>query len=77
MNFLASYDIDGVAELDRLSFQLNIDNLFDEEFIGAVTGATATLPEFGVIGGLTAESALDRYFIGFPRTVTFTVKASF
>lgn len=77
VNFLASYDVDGVAKLDRLSFQLNIDNLFDEEFIGAVTGATATLPEFGVIGGLTAESALDRYFIGFPRTVTFTVKASF
>jgi len=76
-NASASYDLDDIAGLENVRIQLNIDNLFDEEFIGSVTGATSSLPEFGVIGGLTAESALDRYFIGFPRTVTFSVTASF
>ena len=77
VNILASYDLFDIAGLKRLSLQLNIDNLLNEKFIGAVTGATSTLPEFGVIGGLTAESALDRYFIGYPRTATFTVRATF
>lgn len=73
----ATYDLPSVAGFDRLRVQLNIDNLLDEEFISSVTGATSSLPEFGVIGGLTAESALDRYFIGFPRTVTLSVSAEF
>ena len=73
----AAYDLPSVSGLDRLRVQLNIDNLFDEEFISSVTGATTSLPEFGVIGGLRAESALDRYFIGFPRTVTLSVSAEF
>jgi iron complex outermembrane receptor protein len=73
----AAYDLPDIAGVNNLRVQLNIDNLFDEEFIGSVTGATTSLPEFGVIGGLTAESALDRYFIGFPRTVTLSVSASF
>ncbi|MDE0452664.1 MAG: TonB-dependent receptor [Gammaproteobacteria bacterium] len=77
VNFLASYDLVGIAGFEGLTLQLNIDNLLDEEFIGAVTGATSTLPEFGVIGGLTAESALDRYFIGHPRTATLSVRATF
>jgi outer membrane receptor protein involved in Fe transport len=71
----ASYDLPSVAGLDRLRLQLNIDNLLDKEFINSVTGSTSSLPEFGVIGGLSAESALDRYFIGFPRTVTLSVSA--
>ena len=73
----AAYDLSDVAGLEQLRVQLNIDNLFDETFIGSVTGATSALPEFGVIGGLTAGSALDRYFIGFPRTVTLGVSAGF
>ena len=76
-NAVARYDLADVGGLSNVRVQLNIDNLFDEEFIASVTGATSSLPEFGVIGGLTAESALDRYFIGFPRTVTFSVTAEF
>lgn len=73
----AAYDLPDIAGVNNLRVQLNVDNLFDETFISAVTGATTSLPEFGVIGGLTAESALDRYFIGFPRTVTLSVSARF
>lgn len=73
----AAYDLPNITGLDSLRIQLNIDNLFDETFISAVTGSTTSLPEFGVIGGLTAGSALDRYFIGFPRTVTLSVTAEF
>ena len=73
----AAYDLSSITGIDRLRVQLNVDNLFDETFISSVTGATSSLPEFGVIGGLTAGSALDRYFIGFPRTVTFGISAAF
>ncbi len=76
-NLAAIYDLPDVSGLKNVRFQLNVDNVFDETFISSVTGATSSLPEFGVIGGLTAESALDRYFIGFPRTVTMSVSASF
>ena len=77
VGLVASYDAGSIAGIDNLSFQLNVDNVLDETFVSAVTGATSTLPEFGVIGGLSAESALDRYFIGYPRTVTFSVRAEF
>lgn len=58
-----------------LRIQLNADNLFDEDYIASVTGATATLVEFGAFGG--AGRTLDRYFIGAPRTVTLSIKAEF
>ena len=61
--------------LPGISLNLNIDNLFNEDFISSVSGATATLPEFGVIGG--QGTTLDRFFIGAPRTVTFSVRAKF
>ena len=73
----ASYDLPDVGGLDNLRFQLNVDNLLDETFISAVTGATTTVAEFGVIGGLTPTSAIDRYFIGYPRSVTFSITADF
>ena len=76
-NASAAFSLPDVVGLENLRIQMNIDNLFDEEFVASVTGATTSLPEFGVIGGLTAESALDRYFIGFPRTVTLSVRAEF
>ncbi|MDM3872357.1 TonB-dependent receptor [Porticoccus sp. W117] len=76
-NFLGSYELQDIGELKNVRFQLNIDNLFDEDYIASVTGATSSLPEFGVIGGLDAESALDRYFISAPRTVTFSISAEF
>ncbi len=60
---------------DRVLMQLNVDNLLNERFISSVSGATATLPEFGVIGG--QGTTLDRYFIGAPRTVTFSLRAEF
>ena len=59
---LPSYGLIASRWAESIVLQLNIDNLLDEKFIGAVTGATSTLPEFGVIGGLTAESALDPLF---------------
>lgn len=77
LGFSGSYDLNDVAGQVDIKLQLNVDNLLDEEYIASVTGATSSLPEFGVIGGLTATSALDRYFIGSPRTVTFSVRASY
>ncbi len=80
IGFLAQYEIDF---LEGVTLQLNIDNLLDEEYISAVSGATANLAEFGAAGNfgggdVTAQSgSLDRYFIGAPRTVTFSVKVDF
>jgi iron complex outermembrane receptor protein len=58
-----------------LSLELNVDNAFDKTFIGSVSSATTTLQEFGVVGGL--GYTLDRYFIGYPRTVTLSMRAEF
>ena len=70
-----SYDV-RVGWLSELKLQLNVDNLLDEEYIGAVSSATATQPEFGLLVGPNVRT-LDRYFIGAPRTVTFSVRARF
>lgn len=61
--------------LPGLTFEFNADNLFDETYIGSVSSATTTLQEFGVVGG--NGYTLDRYFIGYPRTITFSVRAEF
>ena len=71
----AQYRIENTGVLDGVTLQLNVDNLFNEDFVSAVSGATATLPEFGVIGG--EGRTLDRYFIGAPRTVTFSIRTAF
>lgn len=72
----ASYTIDNNGGLlDGTRFQLNVDNLFNKDYITSASGATATLPEFGLIGG--QGNTLDRYFIGAPRTVTFSVSTRF
>lgn len=63
------------AALPGVTFELNVDNLFDKTYVGSVSSATTTLQEFGVVGG--AGYTLDRYFIGYPRTFTFSVKAEF
>ena len=75
--FTGSYDLGDFAGLSGVKLQLNVDNLFDEEYIASVTDATTSLPEFGFIGGIDASSALDRYFLGAPRTFTFTISGSF
>lgn len=71
-----SYEAPAIGWLSQLRFQLNVDNLLDEEYLGSVSSATATQPEFGVLTGPSVRT-LDRYFIGAPRTVTFSVRASF
>lgn len=60
-----------------LRFQFNVDNLFDEKYIGAVSGSTATQPEFGYSAANPNNRTLDRYFVGAPRTYTFSVRARF
>ena len=72
-----SYEIGDILGMNNVKVQINIDNLFDEEYIASVTGATTTLPEFGFIGGIDATFSLDRYFIGAPRTATLTIGGSF
>lgn len=72
----ASYDFGDKGPFSELKFQINVDNLFDEKFIGAVTSATATLPDFGLAGTGTVPT-LDRYFIGAPRTITASIRARF
>lgn len=71
-----SYDVPVTSWLSELKLQLNVDNLFDKEYLGAVSSATATQPEFGLLTGPSVRT-LDRYFIGAPRTVTFSVRARF
>lgn len=71
-----TWDVNTGGRLEELRLQLNVDNLLDEEYIGAVTSATATQPEFGLLSSPTLRT-LDRYFIGAPRTVTFSVRARF
>jgi iron complex outermembrane receptor protein len=60
-----------------LRFQFNVDNLFDKEYIGAVSGSTATQPEFGYTIATPNARTLDRYFVGAPRTYTLSVRARF
>ncbi|MEL1264114.1 TonB-dependent receptor [Pseudoxanthomonas putridarboris] len=55
---------------------LNVDNLFDKDYLGSVSGATATQPEFGLLSG-TGIYTLDRYFIGSPRTWTLSLRLRF
>lgn len=71
-----SYDFGETGPFRELKVQVNIDNIFDTEYLGAVTSATATLPDFGLAGTGTVPT-LDRYFIGAPRTFTLSVRASF
>uniref|UniRef100_B0T4E5 TonB-dependent receptor n=1 Tax=Caulobacter sp. (strain K31) TaxID=366602 RepID=B0T4E5_CAUSK len=72
----ATYDLKRAGVPD-LRFQLNVDNLFDEEYIGAVSGSTATQPEFGYTVATPNARTLDRYFIGAPRTYTLSVRTRF
>ena len=72
----ASYDFGDTGPFRELKFQLNVDNLFNEKYIGAVSSSTATLPDFGLAGAGTLPT-LDRYFIGAPRTFTASLRARF
>ena len=72
----ATYDLQRPG-LPELRFQLNVDNLFDEDYIGSVTGATATQPEFGFTPATPNARTLDRYFVGAPRTYTVSVRTRF
>lgn len=72
----ASYDFGNKGPFSELKFQVNVDNLFDEKYIGAVTSSTATLPDFG-LAGTGIIPTLDRYFIGAPRTITASIRARF
>ena len=72
----ASYDFGDHGLFKEMKLQLNVDNVFDEKYIGAVTSSTATLPEYGLAGTGTTPT-LDRYFIGAPRTFTVSLRARF
>ncbi|AQR62666.1 TonB-dependent receptor [Brevundimonas sp. LM2] len=71
------YDLDCGGLCQDVRLQLNVDNLFDEDYIASVSSATATQPEFGLTAGSTTGRTLDRYFIGAPRTVTLSLRARF
>ncbi len=68
------YALPSVAFADSITAQFNVDNLFDKDYIGSVTSATATQPEFGILSGPSVRT-LDRYFIGAPRTWTISLQA--
>ena len=72
----ATYDLKRAGAPD-LRFQFNVDNLFDEAYIGSVSGSTATQPEFGYPAATPNARTLDRYFVGAPRTWTLSVRARF
>lgn len=72
----AKYEFAEMSWAKELSIQLNVDNLLDEQYLGSVSSATATQPEFGVLTGPTVRT-LDRYFIGAPRTVSVSMRARF
>jgi outer membrane cobalamin receptor len=63
--------------LGGVTLQVNADNLFDEDYIASVSGATAAQPEFGASLANPSGRTLDRYFLGAPRTVTVSVRAKF
>jgi outer membrane receptor protein involved in Fe transport len=73
----AQYTLDQAGPLNGLTFQLNVDNVLDEDYVSAVTGATAAQPEFGASVANPTGRTLDRCFIGAPRTLTFSVRAKF
>lgn len=75
VGLMARYDMERPG-LPGLRLQLNVDNLFDETYVGAVSGSTATQPEFGLTAGPDVRT-LDRYFVGAPRTVTLSLRARF
>jgi outer membrane cobalamin receptor len=70
------YALPATGFADSLIAQVNIDNVLDKDYIGAVTSATATQPEFGLLTGPSVRT-LDRYFIGAPRTWTLSLQAKF
>lgn len=70
------YILPAMGFTNALSAQINVDNVFDKDYIGAVTSATATQPEFGILSGPTVRT-LDRYFIGAPRTWTLSLQTKF
>ena len=72
----ANYDFGDSGPFKELRFQVNVDNVFDRKYIGAVSSSTATLPDFGLAGTGTVPT-LDRYFIGAPRTITASLRARF
>jgi outer membrane receptor protein involved in Fe transport len=72
----ATYDLRRQGAPD-LRLQFNVDNLFDKAYIGAVSGSTATQPEFGYTAATPNNRTLDRYFVGAPRTYTVSVRARF
>lgn len=69
------YDLDAIG-VPGVKLQFNADNLFDKHYLASVSGATATQPEFGLTSGPNVRT-LDRYFLGAPRTLTFSVSAQF
>lgn len=70
------YALPAMGFADTVTAQVNVDNVFDKDYIGSVTSATATQPEFGILSGPTVRT-LDRYFIGAPRTWTLSLQAKF
>jgi len=76
LGLTATYDWKRASGAD-LRFQFNVDNLFAKEYIGAVSGSTATQPEFGYTAATPNGRTLDRYFVGAPRTYTVSVRARF
>lgn len=70
------YELPSSGFAEQITAQFNVDNLFDKDYIGSVTSATATQPEFGLLTGPTVRT-LDRYFIGAPRTWTLSLQARF
>jgi outer membrane receptor protein involved in Fe transport len=75
MGLTAHYDLD-VAGLPTTRLQFNIDNLFDETYLAAVSSSTANQPEFGLTSGPNVRT-LDRYFVGAPRTLTVSLRTRF
>ena len=75
MGLTAHYDLD-VAGLPTTRLQFNIDNLFDETYLAAVSSSTANQPEFGLTSGPDVRT-LDRYFVGAPRTLTVSLRTRF
>lgn len=56
----------------RTYAQLNVTNLFDEEYFGSISSRTNALPIAGVTG-----TGAPTYFIGAPRTAQFTLRTEF
>lgn len=67
-----------IANLEGLEAQINVKNLFDEEYFGNINTAQNALPFVNLANGATVTTVgTPTFAVGAPRTITFTLRVRF